>query len=1859
MLYCTLFLCPILTIIFTHAAIAEEYEDANSLESSVDIQIDSEKSDSEEVSTKPRPTISSLATTHTAVEENEQPIPMADLEGEPSAFVCGCVNVITGQFYDSCIDLAGTHGVDPLSVERTFLGTTASSGYIAKGWTLNFHDTIQTGSFKHLLPSKIYRATDFILTDDHGGILPFKKNVIGIGAIPNEFFEKGITNTSMGYISAQTNLKKLRVDHGDGFYLLKMPTGGSKKYVKTNKSYSFREEVKPNGNKIIHDHSFGISEVQLKNNQSNTIASLKFVSIDPKKQWKKEVSSSDGRWARYYVTSDNDGDFLQKVERSEGPSIKYCYTLAPTEHGKFGLIHNKELPDQRYLHIDYYFCREVHDVAGSKHYFHDDNDPRHYRVKNLSAPAGIDATPHVIYQFFYELNVGKKRKVLNGNCRVFNGYNQLLSRYDFDENQRLGIIRKYLPSGKEYTCETLAWDQTFLSARMLTGMDGTAVFLRTYAYDPLGNILQDKLYGNLTGANQQPPNIAKPDNGCECYCKMFTYTNDEFNLVTSEYDGFMTTTYSYYEKSNLLKSKFQKGSNQDPCRRWYYFYDDNACLIKEISDDGRSGNIDDLSGVTERFLTYYQRTEYISSSPIGLPKVIEEKCLDLASGKERLIHKTVNTYNKQGRIEEQHHYGNDGASTHKLSWGYDDHGNVTRETDAMGRTTRREYDVHNNCKLEQGPNSDFYKVMSYDFMNRLIKIEEVHSDKHNRTLSHTYDLNGYRTSTTDQNGNITRFEYDLFGRPIQTIYPQVLNEEGKEYSPVIRKEYSLMGHITTLVDPRGAETKKEYTVRGQPASIFYPDGTTEKYTYQLNGFLKSFKAKNGTLTSYTSDMYGRPILTEVFSAEGELLSTTSATYSAYHVLSETDAMGNVTTYTYTPEGKLASKKTGDTLTTYSYDSLGRLNKSCDHLDSKNFIATVKGYDALNRVKEDRIEDSNGIVISKVNYGYDISGNISQLTTYQDGQVNTTTTIYNSHGIPHQIIDAEGYKTITVCLYTYKNALNQYVPYKETTDPLGNITIVIQDALGRIVETIRKDSFGTITQQQAIQYDGSGNRCTLIDTILAKNDKRQVIARQDYNCVNQLVASKEAVGTPEQKQFSILYNTCGQKEKLIKSDGTTLNYTYDPIGRLHTLISSDATVSYRYHYDLNNNTIQIEDTINASSTLRTYDQHNHMKSETLAHGLSLKYNYDNLGRTSKVILPDATGISYNYRASLLETITRVNASERPFYAHKYTRHDQSGNILEATYANNLKMKYTYDALGRLSSTTSKPWTQTLAYDPIGNIIENKVQDDIGNVSSEYDYDALYQLVSENGAATHAYTYDSNYNRLEKDGKVHEHNDLHQLLSNGKDTYTYDANGNLKTKTQGTSTTQYKYDALDRLISIETPAQKVLYTYDAYNRRLTKSLSTKKSKETRKERYLYHGQNEIGACDATGKIVELRVLGHGKGAEIGAAIAMEVQGKIYIPIHDHTGSVTTLLNMKQDVIDTYRYTAFGEELFDESPIPWRFASKRVDAESGFVYFGRRYYDPENGRWITPDPIERDGGPNLYAYVLNNPQTRFDLYGLFSLSDCLHWVVDLIGGFCFSASDGIGNGYNAFSLSWKQECPLPIVRDLFAGIGHFFKTGAFSGYEMEYSGTHSKHDQVYGLDLHPSKEVGFFCGIHNKFEDANAQAESISNLFSNNRVHFLSNATHGFIMDILETVCQKLNIPTNSVRKSVEMVEKMLKDAGDNGRITLFGFSQGGQIIDSLRYHLSPEQLKRIDVVTLGSAKMVSRKGFNSAVNYVSTRDSVPFIADPIGIARSTFSNDIQVQFVQSNAFPFFDHGIMNDSYQRVLMRYSREYINVAQQ
>ncbi len=57
-----------------------------------------------------------------------------------------------------------------------------------------------------------------------------------------------------------------------------------------------------------------------------------------------------------------------------------------------------------------------------------------------------------------------------------------------------------------------------------------------------------------------------------------------------------------------------------------------------------------------------------------------------------------------------------------------------------------------------------------------------------------------------------------------------------------------------------------------------------------------------------------------------------------------------------------------------------------------------------------------------------------------------------------------------------------------------------------------------------------------------------------------------------------------------------------------------------------------------------------------------------------------------------------------------------------------------------------------------------------------------------------------------------------------------------------------------------------------------------------------------------------------------------------------------------------------------------SPQTKAFEGVVmYYGYRFYDPETGRWQSRDPIEEEGGLNLYGFVENDGVNYIDVAGM----------------------------------------------------------------------------------------------------------------------------------------------------------------------------------------------------------------------------------------------------------------------------------------
>ena len=1168
--------------------------------------------------------------------------------------------------------------------------------------------------------------------------------------------------------------------------------------------------------------------------------------------------------------------------------------------------------------------------------------------------------------------------------------------------------------------------------------DGAGNLLSKTVEDGLGNRLEITEY--RYDKNQNPIE-EKIGDGKEWRTISRTFSDDGFNLVLSESDREgKVTCYSYLPRTNLLASELTY-MGTTLCKRAFHFYDDCAIRIRSIVDDGCATAPSDLHGVTFRKITDIKPKQTLPC--LGLAESVLEKTID-ASGREILLGRVDFTYTPFGKVLSEDHYDAEGRYAYSIHNTYDQKERLISTTDALGYCTEFGYDANNNLIAIVGPKSGQRKEIFYDKVNRPLKITDRQADGSLLTTEKKYDKLGRVIEEIDACKKSTYFEYDALGRVRAVRYPD---------GATLRREYDLFGNVIREIDPEGYETRKSYSVFGQPLSIFHPDGSEEHFVYNPTGTLREYTDKNGTKTLYTYDSFDHPVKSET------LFKTTSATFTPFHQLSATDGEGVTTSWIYDFAGRKIGEKRGYCEIFYSYDSLGRLS-----VTQEEQTRVLEDYDSKNRVVSKKTLNGSKLQAHE-EYDYDEADNRTHVRHSQG----TTEILFNTYGKPLSTKDPLGF--VTHFSYSYTDVLTT-----TTTHPQGCQTVSICDDRGREVLSLKKDPQGEIIQKTESRYNKNGQRTALTHTVFCAGRQCASITHLfEYGPMGRLERQLEA-GT---KETRYLYDARGRLHRIIKADGAELVHEYDDFGRLKRYYGRD--FDYRYTYDRCDRLLTVEDKFTKTVIRRSYDALGCLLTETFGNGIKLTSGYDNRGRRISLKLPDTTTIEYTYDGVYLRSVCTKG------YKHVYSERNLEGQVTQAILPSGLgQIGIRRDALGRCVSLSTPCYKESSVYDAAGNLTAYRYSDIKGDMECSFAYDALDQLTEEN---THTYLCDSLHNRRKKDASEYTVNDLCQVTNDGARNYKYDLRGNLIF--DGTRT--YGYDTLDRLTSIERDGSRIEYFYDAFHRRLSRRVTLDDELITF-ECYLWDGDHEIGAFDDDGEISELRVLGEGPGAEIGASVLCRFQGEFYVPIHSR-GSLVALIDVRSHrPIDCYRYTAFGEEEFCVGGrSPWRFSGKRKDFETGLLFFGRRYYHPALGRWLTQDPEGFDNGPNLYAYVANCPLTRIDLFGLYACEDH-SWAA-------YNPRDILDN-------IAKYSCPKP-HRNYWA----------FDSFFKNQSSLFSLNDFGYQFPEMEQGRMLFGNGVGNTLSDVKEKALLISN-FSGHNTHGVYNASNGLLVDAHEALLNIYN-------------------------------------------------------------------------------------------------------------------------------------------
>ena len=219
---------------------------------------------------------------------------------------------------------------------------------------------------------------------------------------------------------------------------------------------------------------------------------------------------------------------------------------------------------------------------------------------------------------------------------------------------------------------------------------------------------------------------------------------------------------------------------------------------------------------------------------------------------------------------------------------------------------------------------------------------------------------------------------------------------------------------------------------------------------------------------------------------------------------------------------------------------------------------------------------------------------------------------------------------------------------------------------------------------------------------------------------------------------------------------------------------------------------------------------------------------------------------------------------------------------------------------------------------------------------------------------------------------------QLLTAGSDTYQFDPDGFLASKTTSSGTTTYKYSSRGELLEVVLPDGTVIsYDYDPMGRRIAKRVNG-----TIVEKYLWSGRIKLLAVFDGNDNLLLRF----NYADDRVPYSMEYFGQTYYLIYDQIGSLRAVVDNMGNIVKRIDYDSFGNAILDTNPsfkVPFGFAGGLYDPDTGLVRFGVRDYDPAIGRWTAKDPIDFAGGSvNLYEYVQSNPINLFDPLGFFEV-------------------------------------------------------------------------------------------------------------------------------------------------------------------------------------------------------------------------------------------------------------------------------------
>ncbi|MBI4834747.1 MAG: RHS repeat-associated core domain-containing protein, partial [Planctomycetes bacterium] len=592
-----------------------------------------------------------------------------------------------------------------------------------------------------------------------------------------------------------------------------------------------------------------------------------------------------------------------------------------------------------------------------------------------------------------------------------------------------------------------------------------------------------------------------------------------------------------------------------------------------------------------------------------------------------------------------------------------------------------------------------------------------------------------------------------------------------------------------------------------------------------------------------------------------------------------------------------------------YDNAGRLTDTYRYPNGGSRGDYHTMYTHNDRGQTLEVYDANGIY---ANPDYWITKN----TYYVDGKLKKTE-------------NAEGGETS----YTYNNdGTTATMTYKRDASNSGTTTYAYLDN-GWLETTTYPDS--TVV---TLGYDANGNLTSRQD----QNGHEITFGFDDNNRLTSKVVSVTD---------TVTYTLDANGNPLTVDDPTTdIDNTYDYLNRLTQVVDNklSKTITYAYYEDGTRKEMNGPETGDSDKVQYAYDKAKRLY--TVKYGTTPTTEetntYNALGQITQKTLGNSSSVTYTYNTTTrwLTGVYNNNTSSSTLISSFVYTHDLVGNRISMALNGGDSVSFGFDKTYQLTNETrtgSITYTNIFVYDKAGNRKQQGRTNSAGTVTYYSDYNDANQLISDTVNAT-------------------------------TNIYSYNNNGDMIGKTDGTNTWAWAYSYEDMIVSYydSISGNTGSYVTDAMGRRISKTANGVT------EKFIHDGHNVIADYDGSNTLLAKYVT-----PGLDNNLLVITGGNTYYYMHDGLGSVVNLVSSVQSVANSYDYNAFGEMLASTETVinRYKYTGRELDSETGTYHYRPRQYHQMLGRFNRRDPIGYDDGINIYTYVHNNPVNHRDPLGL----------------------------------------------------------------------------------------------------------------------------------------------------------------------------------------------------------------------------------------------------------------------------------------